>query len=472
VSILALQCDDAGILARGPSADGSAGAAASPGYALLDGRTVLVGAKARDRARLKPRFVNNRFWDRLDTSPLPRPFPTDLTHADLVHAHLEEIWRELGSGVEAVVLALPGSYSEAQLGLTLGIARACDIPVAGMVDSAVAAAAAGYPGEHLLHLDVQLHRTVVTELAQARDVVRRRVETTDHVGLISLHDRWVKAIAGAFVSQTRFDPLHDATTEQALHDSLPDSLERLRDSEGAPLRMETSGRSYGVDLVTASLVSAVRDDYEGIVQLVRLLKPVGRRSTLLLSHRVDGLPGLHAKLDDVADTEVVVLPEGAAADGAVRHAEAIRSRGEAVSFVTRLPVEKAVRRDRPGPTPSPRRSPRHERGRPPTHLLHDSAAYPIRPEPLVLGIAVPAGSRAINLTGPTAGISRSHCSVYRASGRVVVEDHSTHGSFLNGQRIHGTADLAEGDRLRLGSPGIEVRLIRVTEAEDDGPPAG
>jgi hypothetical protein len=467
LSILALQCNDAGILARG---DTKGLPEASPGFALLDGASVLTGTKARDRARLKPRFVNNRFWDRLDTSPLPRPFPTGLSHADLVHAHLEEIWNTVGSGVDAVVLALPGSYSESQLGLTLGIARACGLPVTGMVDSAVAASSAGYPGEHLLHVDIQLHRTVVTELVQARDIVRRRVESTDHVGLVSLHDRWIKAIAATFVSQTRFDPLHVAATEQALHDRLPDLLERLREAEATPLRMEASGRSHVVDLAAASLVAAVRDDYEGIVQLVRLLKPVGRRSTLLLSQRVGVLPGLRATLDEVGDTDVVVLPEGAAAAGAVRHADAIRSTGEAVSFVTRLPVEGVVPRDRPRVPVPPRPSPTRERGRSPTHLLHESAAFPISSEPLVIGIAVPAGRRAVNLTGRTAGISRSHCSVYRAADRVVVEDHSAHGSFLNEQRIHGTAELAEGDRLRLGSPGIEVRLIRVMEAEDDGPP--
>jgi len=469
VSTLALQCNDVGVLARG---EGTGLPEASPGFALLDGGSVLTGTKARDRARLKPRFVNNRYWDRLDTSPLPRPFPTGLSHADLVHAHLEEIWKTVGSGIDSVVLALPGSYSEAQLGLVLGIARSCDIPVTGMVDSAVSASSAGYPGEHLLHVDVQLHRTVVTELVQAREIVRRRVETTDHVGLVSLHDRWVKTIAARFVSQTRFDPLHIAATEQALHDRLPDLLERLCDTETIPLRMEASGRKHVADLAAESLVAAVRDDYEGIVQLVRLLKQVGRRSTLLLSHRVGGLPGLRAKLDEVGDTEVIVLPEGAAADGAVRHADAIRSTGEAVSFVTRLPVEGVVPQDRPSAPVPPRPSPNRARGRLPTHLLHDSAAFPIVSEPLVLGVAVPAGRRAINLTGRTAGISRSHCSVYRAAGRAVVEDHSTHGSFLNGQRIHGMADLAEGDRLRLGSPGIEVRLIRVMETEDDGPPNG
>ena len=48
---------------------------------------------------------------------------------------------------------------------------------------------------------------------------------------------------------------------------------------------------------------------------------------------------------------------------------------------------------------------------------------------------------------------------------VIVEDHSTHGSFLNGQRLAGRAELAAGDTLRLGSPGVELLVIRV---EDEG----
>jgi pSer/pThr/pTyr-binding forkhead associated (FHA) protein len=46
---------------------------------------------------------------------------------------------------------------------------------------------------------------------------------------------------------------------------------------------------------------------------------------------------------------------------------------------------------------------------------------------------------------------------------VVVEDHSTYGSFLNGERVDGTATLHTGDRLRLGSPGIELQLIVVED---------
>jgi pSer/pThr/pTyr-binding forkhead associated (FHA) protein len=41
----------------------------------------------------------------------------------------------------------------------------------------------------------------------------------------------------------------------------------------------------------------------------------------------------------------------------------------------------------------------------------------------------------------------------------VVEDLSTWGTFVNGERVAGRAVLAAGDRVRVGSPGIELVLI-------------
>ena len=65
-----------------------------------------------------------------------------------------------------VLLAVPGSFSADQLSLILGIAKACKMPVVGMVDAAVAASAHGFPGARLLHLDLLLHRVVLTEMTQ------------------------------------------------------------------------------------------------------------------------------------------------------------------------------------------------------------------------------------------------------------------------------------------------------------------
>jgi pSer/pThr/pTyr-binding forkhead associated (FHA) protein len=90
----------------------------------------------------------------------------------------------------------------------------------------------------------------------------------------------------------------------------------------------------------------------------------------------------------------------------------------------------------------------------------------MREDPFVLGTDISDTDRGLSLTGATAGISRSHCSLFRAGDDIVVEDHSTHGSFVNDRPVRGRTVLATGDRLRLGAPGIELRLIAV--ARDDG----
>jgi hypothetical protein len=463
VSAVTIEINDAGIRISGETTG------PSPGYALADGDELLTGEEALAVARLRPRQIHNRFWCELDDAPLGGPFPPKMTRADLAHAHLTDAWRRAGASARRAILAVPGSASEQQLGWILGLGRACGVPVAGMVDAALAAAASGFPGRRLLHLDLQLHRVVATELNQDDDeLVRRRVQVSETTGIVALHDAWVRRIARVFVRNTRFDPLHGGATEQALYDRLPDVFAALRQADSSLLEIKGGGKLHAVELVRSELLSAVQDDYDGVVQLVRLLERDGESPTLLVSHRVDALPGLRARLGEIGDARLLVLPPDAVLVGALRHEGAICAEGEALPFVTRLPAPETRRTDDDEATAPPAEPPDRRRrgGVSPTHLLWSSRALPISDTPIRLGVA-PSGDRALRLTGTTAGVSRAHCSVYRNETGVVVEDHSTHGSFVNEQRIHGRARLFAGDRLRLGTPGIELSLIRVEE--DDGP---
>jgi pSer/pThr/pTyr-binding forkhead associated (FHA) protein len=85
--------------------------------------------------------------------------------------------------------------------------------------------------------------------------------------------------------------------------------------------------------------------------------------------------------------------------------------------------------------------------------------------PLVLGSAVPGDRRSIAVA-PGPGISRSHCTFAGTDGSVWLEDHSTFGTWVNGDRIAGRVELRTGDRVRVGSPGVECELVRVVD--DDG----
>jgi hypothetical protein len=471
--VAALEVNDAGLLLVHASDAGREVGTSSPGYARLDGDELLLGAAAELGARLAPRFVHDRFWDRLDTEPLSPPFPSHLTCADLVYAHLRSVLEAAGGErAEEVLLAVPGRYQTTQLGLLLGIARAASARVRGLVDAAVAAVASVRPEGRVLHLDVQLHRSVLTEIEAGDELTRLRVEVADGVGLVSLRDAWARGIAELFVHRTRFDPLHDAATEQRLFDGLSGWLQALCVADTTVVVMETAGQRHSIELTREAVLSLSAASYDRLVQLVGRLKQVDRPATLLLSHRAGELPALRAHLSGFRDMPLAVLPPGASAAGALAHRDQIRKDGDALPFVTHLrppagaPPLPASLRPAGGAPARPAASPRRD-GVAPTHILFAGQAFPITTRPFVLGVATPPGGVGLRLEGETAGVSRRHCTVRREGPRVLLEDHSTYGSFLNGERVVGQAVLLAGDRLRLGSPGVLIDLIRLVGADGE-----
>jgi hypothetical protein len=410
----------------------------------------------------------SRFWERLDTEPLGRPYPAGLSAADLVHAHLRSLWEHGGRGVGEVVLAVPGFHGSEALGRLLGIAQALEMPVVGLVDTAVAAATGDFPGERLLHVDAHLHRATVTELRRGEEIVRDRVATIERWGLDEVHDTLARRIAERFVQRTRFDPLHSAETEQALHDHLPGWIERFRGEDRTALSLSSGGHDHEIEVSRDDVEEWARMYGDELAQKVSLLKKPGEPTTILVSARAARLPGLIGRLSAMRSAEVVRIPEQAAAAGALREREALRAGEEGLRFVTRLPRRElspeersvgggaVIRPPAPEPAPVPARV-----GTRPTHLLLGHLARPLTPEPLVVGTAPPEESRGLRLEGEVAGISRAHCRLFEAGGEVVLE--SKYGTFLNGERVVGRVVVSPGDRVRVGSPGRELLLIAAEE---------
>ncbi len=456
---LGLEAGDSGLFG---AAEGGAVFGPSPAVAIVDSARPRFGEEALAACRLLPRQVASDFWARLDMEPLGPPFPAELRSADLVHGHLEWLWAKAGPGTSEVLLAVGGGCDERQLGLLLGIAQALGIPVAGMVDAALAAAAAGFTGERLLHVDLGQRRAVVTEVQQAARLVRERVARIDRWGQDEVVDAQMRGAAAVFVRQARFDPLHDAATEQALFDRLPGWLAALERAESLAVELPAAGRLVTTEISRVDAEGWTARFAEELQQQVSVLKHAGEPTTVLVSARAARLPGLVTRLRAVRGVELALLGVHAAAAGALRAKDAVRSAPGPLRFVTRLPRPEAPegsiggaavalpRAPRPAPAPD---------GRRPTHLLLDNVAHPITAEPLVVGTAPPAGGRALPLGGETTGVSRSHCRFFESAGQAVVEDLSTWGTFVNGERVAGLVVLAAGDRVRVGSPGIELVLI-------------
>lgn len=311
----------------------------TPAVALLDDRGIIFGNAALAQARIQPRQVNQHYLARLNTDPLPTRSRLAKTHADLVYLHL----RELVQHVDApLIVATPAVYSTDQLGILLGILEQASLRVAGFVDSAVAAGSLSAIPGRAWHVDVLLQRAVLTRLdLSAGQVARGAVEELPECGLARMIDIGVNAVAGHFVRETRFDPLHAAAAEQQLYDQVYAAMTAAPARELA-FEIRQGAQTRRVDLQRSVLDSA------GAQRFTSLTDRLPRGSHVLLSARAARLPGLVTTLERLAFVER--LTEDALVLGCDRHQTRIASADDP-RLITRLPGTAATA---PGAPSAPR----------------------------------------------------------------------------------------------------------------------
>lgn len=462
---IAVELNDTGLQVARAGADGDAVLAGepSPGFAILHQGRVLVGDEAARRHRLAPLHAQNRFWHALGLEALPWSAQGVATVADLAHAHLASVVAPaLREGVPTeLLLAVPPGYSREQLGLAVGIANECGVVARGLVDAGLAAVSTVAASPCMLHLDLQLHQASATliELARAEGLLRRsRYELLQGVGQLAFRQALATVIASTFVRDTRFDPLHQAATEQRLYDLLPAWLSALDAADETEAELEFGNTTHRIRLTRASVTAAVEPLVNELLRLVQLARPAGALMHLCFTPRIAAIPGLVARLSALRDCVMVELPAGAAAKGALLAANAILRPPDAIALVHRLPLATAT-------STIIGEVPRALAEVPvdvvPTHVLFNGRAWPITSVPLTLGWSVGTVPRALTLPAGIAGLSRSHCTLESRGGQAIVLDHSTYGTFVNDERVGGRVVLQAGDVLRLGAPGVSLQLIRV-----------
>ncbi len=446
MSVLVIEINDSGFLAGNVDECSEVGA----GYALVETGRILIGDAALGQSRLRPREVTNRFWRDLAagaTSP-GGPAPADLACVQLAGIR-EELHRD---DDDPVILAVPGYFGRESLGVLLGVAGEAGLPVRGLVDVAVAASA--HSERHsLLHVDMHLHVGVLTEIAAADAFRRGEVQFAEGSGLASLEQAWLSTIAEAFVSQTRFDPLHTAATEQILFERLWQWIRALGEDREIEMEIEADGRRLTASVSRTQLVRAVEPHYERILRMIESIRAARGLEAVLLSHRVAALPGFGKGLLETG-VDVQPLEPEAALRGAASRSEHILSEDGSVRFVTALP-----RVGGSGQTTAPPATSGTDGRPPPTHLLQGSVAWKIAEIPLEIGTAPSADHRPVIVRDQTEGVSRSHCRVLRKADAVLVEDASRYGTWINDRRVEGTAELRAGDVLRIGTPGSRMLLV-------------
>jgi len=453
MTILAIELNDAAIaVARSDRL-----LATEPGCAIQTGGDIAFGDAALRSSRLRPRDANDRYWIDLGVEPIARPLSHAKSSADLAHAQLLQLWQRFAEATDEVLLAVPGSFDREKLGLLLGIAAACEIPVVGLVDAAVAACNRPYLGWDSIHIEAQLHGFGMTPIGNGQhegvDVaVAEGFETVSRTGVAELRERWARRIAAAFVAQTRFDPLSDGSTEQRLFDALPGWLEAFVSQPSAIVEFALDRATKSIRLARQEIVTEAADVYDRLADRVSAARRPGRGLAVRVGSVLAGLPGATERLGQIAGVRVVELPTGAGALGALACADAIRSRPGQMALVRsvawRAPAD---------PLPALRPDELNQSTPAATHLLIGATAHPIGEEPLRLRFAAAGrlqivAQRAEDRADFTIRRSEAGLQLECAEGIRVLVNASAAGS---GTRLYS------GDRLSAVGSNDEAQLIAV-----------
>lgn len=463
MSTIAIEINDAGLaVAR----DGRL-LAIEPGYAIVEGGEIRTGHAAYGQARLKPQLVSNRFWSNISLDPAEPGAIGSVNTAELAYAQMQKLWSEYGRDANDAVLIVPPHYSAQDLGLLLGLAQECGIDVRAMIDTAVAATMRAYPGRQILHVDAGLHRVFVAPIGQGDEVTVGDTASLETAGISSIFDTFAKRIARAFVLSTRFDPMHDARSEQQLYDRLPEWLDKLSDDVSIEAVWADGDDEFVVEIERDQLLSVAAGFYRAVVQLIAQHRDSSMPVVLQLSSRLARLPGLVAELSRLDDAQIVSLEDGHAVLSVLARVDAIRLNGTDIKLLKHLPwhdspidaPEKVTVRQDAANASVPARQDI------PTHVVYRGVAYALNRGPIVVGREQSGDRRAIEIADGHTGVSRAHCELTRRDGEVRIRDTSRYGTFINEKRVAGEAILNPADVIRIGTPGAELQLI-VIEADD------
>lgn len=405
---------------------------ASPGVALVGTQTVVTGHEARARRYLEPRAARDRYWQQLNQLPLPDATRQCRHHADLAYHHLDAILNRCGRPAEAII-AVPAHYGPDELALLLGIAGALGLGVADLVDSGVAALAGSAPPGHYVMAELFQHHATLSEIDVGDSVERQHVEIVEPATRDRLEKGLADLIADAFLDQARFDPLHDAGSEQRLHDALPGWITRAASTAGAvELTLDYRGQRFAAQVAVREIERVTA------MVLAPLAERVDPERRLVLPARLGELPGAVKLLAPAA-----VLPSAAPARGIAEHRLALGSPRQGAAFVVRLPAARAAAFTNAAQADDAEFAV--------THLLCGARAVALGATPL-----------ALEAGGTLSASAQPDSATVAVLGGKAILDPGGQNVAVNQDRVTTRVELNAGDRISLGTGRASFLAINVS----------
>ncbi len=298
----------------------------SPGYAVIKDDKIAFGAHAAKLNRIYPRNTHNDYWYRFSQDAIQSTSNQIRHNADLAYMQLAEIYEQTGESSKWLI-AVPASFNQEQLALLLGLLKAANYEDVQLIDSALLASVNSLNKGEQLHLDIQLHQSVLTSM-ETDD--KHRVITSNvlpEVGLLDIYEQCAKFISNEFINQSRFDPHHNAESEQLLFENIPICLSKLTTSSMSKLDLEYQGNSYSTNITREAVMEILSPIYDSFYKRIEGSKQ------LLLSHRFRMLPGF---LDGLNNARL--LDEFAVFTSANNYSTLLQNTDLNANYLSELPV--------------------------------------------------------------------------------------------------------------------------------------
>ena len=420
----------------------------SPGFALADDKLLVLGEQAEQQARLQPTKSYNKYWHDLNLDPLDHG--NNFRHyADVAFAHLQHLAEEAELSSD-VILSVPGNFTRQQLSILLGLTQHSPFNVVGVVDSALAATIASSQAQNILYADLQLHQVVLTSLKVANGHVQTgSTVQIPGVGKENFMDLMMQLATTMFIQQCRFNPQHDAQSEQQLYNELPNWIAQSADGN-LILELKAGDNVHVAKMPFESLVSSLGGHFAKVNEQVAAMA-TERDTQVFVNSALAALPGFKSNFS--GGGEVVVVDPRVINDNCLSYRDLITGNEQGIQLVKSLP--------RSGEVATPSAS--DPTGEIPTHVLvgHKALkvnALRIENHQVLNGSAEMPGTLALSIAGLpefVGAIESRSDGVYLDTGDVAF--------LVNGQSSQGEQKLHCGDKVQFAGSDEVLTLIQVRD---------
>lgn len=307
-----------------------------PGFAYHEGNNFTFGRAAEDMWFVHPRRVVHTFWSKLTHDSVStlnvtgRPPSTSELSFFFLRDFIARLTATTGP-LEKIAFAIPGAYlkdaatEEEKVGLLLGMASELKLPLAGLIDMAVAALcdprAPGFnPTLPVIVVDVHQEGTDLTLLSVDERLERKQFFHVPNAGYAQLLKHLNSAMGNRFLRHTAFDIMEDGRVEQSFFRQTKDFL--LNGAEEKRYQINTATRTYELLAKHEQLMADSAAFVSGLVHSVHNFTDHASVApglcTIALTARSAKVPHLDAKLRAAGFLRQIRLPAGAAAAGAAR----------------------------------------------------------------------------------------------------------------------------------------------------------